>query len=112
MDAAVLGPLLGEELEVVPPSLLPWSAARDAHPGIDVVLGSEDELAQTTNPYDGYDVSGDPFLFRGEADTRLAPFVRVAGVTFDGTSQAWSYDALRRRRTVPATVGEQPLVVL
>ena len=112
LGQAVLGPLLGEELEVVPSSLLPWGAARDAHPGIEVVLGSEGELEQTANPYDGYDVSGDPFLFRGETDERLPPFVRVAGVTFDGISQAWSYDLLRRRRAVSATVGEQPLVVL
>jgi hypothetical protein len=112
LGQAVLGPLLGEELAVVPSSLLPWSEARDAHSGLEVVLGSEDELEQTRNPYDGYDVSGDPFLFRGQTDDRLPAFVRVAGVTFDGVSQAWSYDVLRRRRTVEATVGQQPLVVL
>jgi hypothetical protein len=112
LGQAVLGPLLGEELAVVPSALLPWSEARDAHAGLEVVLGSEDELEQTTNPYDGYDVSGDPFLFRGQTDDRLPAFVRVAGVTFDGVSQAWSYDLLRRRRTVDATVGQQPLVVL
>jgi hypothetical protein len=112
LGQAVLGPLLGAELAVVPSSLLPWSEARDSYPGLEVVLGSEDELEQTTNPYDGYDVSGDPFLFRGETDRRLPAFVRVAGVTFDGVSQAWSYDVLRRRRTVEATVGTQPLVVL
>lgn len=96
----------------MPSSLLPWSEARDAHSGIEVVLGSQDELEQTTNPYDGYDVSGDPFLFRGETDDRLPPFVRVAGVSVDGVSQAWSYDVLRRRRAISATVGGQPLVVL
>jgi len=112
LGRAVLGPLLGEELAVVPSSLLPWNEARDAYPGIEVVLGSQDELGQTTNPYDGYDLSDDPFLFRGETDDRLPAFVRVAGVTFDGVSQAWSYDVLRRRRAIPATVGGQPLVVL
>jgi hypothetical protein len=112
LGQAVLGPLLGEELAVVPSSLLPWSQVRDAHPRLEVVLGSPDELEQTANPYDGYDVSGDPFLFRGETDGRLPPFVRVAGVTFDDVSQAWSYDVLRRRRAISATVGQQPLVVL
>ncbi len=106
------GPAAREELAVVPWSLLPWSEARDAHPGIDVVLGSQDELRQTTNPYDGYEVSGNPFLIRGETDDRLPAFVRVAGVTFDGVSQAWSYGVLRRRRALSATVGGQPLVVL
>lgn len=112
LGQAVLGPLLGEELVVVPSSLLPWSEARDAHSGLEVVLGSEDELQVSRNPYVGYDVSDDPFLFRGETDERLSAFERVAGVSFDGVSQAWSYDVLRRRRTVEATVGQQPVVVL
>jgi hypothetical protein len=112
LGQAVLGPLLGKQLAIVPSSLLPWNEARDAHADVDVVLGSEDELEQTTNPYEGYDVSGDPFLFRGETDERLPPFVRVAGVTFGDESKAWSYDVLRDRRTVDTTVGGQPLVVL
>jgi hypothetical protein len=111
-QGGALGPLLGEELTVVPSSLLPWSEVRDARSDIEVVLGSRDELAQTNNPYDGYDVSGDPFLFRGEIDDRLPPFKRVAGVAFGGVSQAWSYDVLRRRRALSATVAGQPLVVL
>jgi hypothetical protein len=89
---AVLGPLLGERLEVVASALLPWKEIGDAYPDVDVVLASEDELAETTNPYAGYDVFGDPFLFRGEVDDRLPAFVCVAGVTFAGESQTWSYD--------------------
>jgi hypothetical protein len=38
--------------------------------------------------------------------------VRVARVQVGGVAQAWSYDALRRRRTVEAIVGGQPVVVL
>jgi hypothetical protein len=109
---AVLGPLLGAELTVVASSLLPWKQVRDAHPDVQVVLASENELEETVNPYEGYDISGDPFLFRGEVDDRLPAFVRVAGVSFDGQSKAWSYDALRRRRAVTSTVGGQPVVVL
>jgi hypothetical protein len=112
LGTAVLGPQLGAELTVLASSLLPWQQVRDAHPDVRVVLESEDELDETDNPYDGYDVSGNPFLFDGETDDRLAPFVRVVGVTFGGTSRAWSYDLLRRDRTVDAKVGDQPLVVL
>ncbi len=113
LGKAVLGPLLGAELEVVASSLLPWKEVRDAHPDVTVMLASEDELANTgENPYDGYDVSGDPFLFKGEVDERLPAFTRVAGVTFDGESKAWSYDVLRRRRTIDTTVGGQPMVLL
>ncbi len=112
LGKAVLGPLLGAELQVVASSLLPWKEVRDAHPDVAVVLESEDELEQTANPYAGYDTSGRPFLFEGKVDERLPAFVRVAGVTFAGQSQAWSYDVLRRRRAIEATVGGQPLVVL
>jgi len=112
LGRAVMGPLLGAELEVVASSLLPWREIREAHPQVQVVLGSRDELEETTNPYDGYDVSGDPFLFRGEVDERLPAFVRVAGVSFGGQAQAWSYDVLRRRRVIDASVGGQQLVVL
>ena len=55
---------------------------------------------------------GIPSLDRPEVDARLPAFVRVAGVTFGEQSQAWSYDALRRRRVVEATLDGQPLVVL
>lgn len=112
LGKAVMGELLGAELTVLASSLLPWQEVREAFPDVEVALASENELEQTVNPYDGYDVSGDPFLFRGEVDDRLPAFVRVAGVTFDGTSRAWSYEVLRQRRTVDATVGSQPLVVL
>lgn len=111
LGLAVMGPQLGAELTVLPASLLPWQQVRDAHPDVQVVLGSEDELDQTTNPYVGYDLSTDPFLFDGETDGRLPATTRVVGVTFDGTSHAWSYDLLRRERAVNATVGGQPLVV-
>lgn len=112
LGQAVLGPLLGAELEVVASSLLPWKQVRDAYPAVAVVLESEDELEETANPYDGYDTSGDPFLFKGEVDDRLPAFVRVAGVTFGGESRAWSYDVLRRRRTIDTTVGGQRMVLL
>ncbi|MCA1712925.1 MAG: DUF3179 domain-containing protein [Actinobacteria bacterium] len=112
LGKAVLGPLLGSELEVLASSLLPWSEIRAAHPDVTVALGSQDELASSTNPYEGYDTSAKPFLFRGDVDGRLPAFTRVAGVTFGSRSTAWSYDLLRRRRVVQATVGGQQLVVL
>lgn len=112
LGKAVLGPLLGAELEVVASSLLPWKEVRDAYPDVAVVLDSEGELEQTANPYEGYDTSGRPFLFKGKVDDRLSAFARVAGVSFGGTSKAWSYDVLRRRRAIEATVGGQPLVLL
>ncbi len=112
LGKAVLGPMLGAELTVLPSSLLPWSEVRDTWPQVQVAFASQDAIGATDNPYEGYDTSGDPFLFRGEADDRLPEFERVAGVTFDGDSRAWTYNYLRRHRAVDATVGGQPLVLL
>jgi hypothetical protein len=112
LGKAVMGPLVGTELGIVPSSLLPWREVLAAHPDVQVAVESEVSLQETDNPYDGYDLSDGPLLIRGETDDRLRPFARVAGVTFGGRSVAWPYDLLRERRTVEAVVGEQPLVVL
>ncbi len=112
LGKAVLGELTGQELTVLPSALLPWREARDAHPDLQVALGDEGELLESVNPYEGYDISGSPFLFRGDVDDRLPAMVRVVGVSFGGVSRAWSYDLLRRERTVDATVGAQPVAVL
>ena len=112
LGAAALGPLLGTELEVLPSALLPWREVRRSYPDVTVALGSESELTQAVNPYEGYDTSGTPFLFRGETDDRLPALTRVVGVTVGDVSRAYSYDLLRRERAVDTVVDDVPLVVL
>jgi hypothetical protein len=46
LGQAVLGPLRGTELEVLPSSLLPWREVRRAHSGVTVALASEYELCR------------------------------------------------------------------
>jgi len=96
---------------VLPSSLLSWAQARRTYPGLSVTLADRSELAASTNPYEGYDSSGSPFLFHGRLDPRLPPFERVAGVSLAGQSQAWSFTLLRTRRVIAATVGGRSLVV-
>jgi len=112
LGLAALGPQLGATLTVLASDLLPWAEVRTAYPDVTVALGSEAELDEVTNPYDGYDMSDDPFLFSGEPDPRLPAFTRVAGVTVGAVSRAWSFELLSRQRVVEATVSGQPLVVL
>ncbi len=107
---AVLGERTGTRLSLVSSSILPWSEAR-AVPGVTVALADRSELDAATNPYQGYDTSDEPFLFRGRIDPRLPAFERVAGVSFDGDARAWSYALLAQERVVTATVGGQPLVM-
>jgi len=109
---AVAGARTGTELAVLPSTLLSWAQARRAYPGLTVTLADRDELDSSTNPYEGYDTSGSPFLFHGRLDPRLPAFERVAGVSLGGQAQAWSFRLLRARRVVDATVGGRSLVVL
>lgn len=111
LGIAALGPRTGTELEVVASSLLPWREVLAADPGVEVVLASPHELTSAANPYEGYDTSGRPFLFRGETDDRLGAFVRVTGVSFGGVSHAWSQNWLRSKRVVQDRVGGQDVVV-
>lgn len=112
VGVAALGPLLGTELEVLPSSLLPWREVRRAYPDLTVALGAASELEEARNPYQGYDTSGTPFLFQGDTDQRLPAFTRVAGITVDEVSRAYSYDLLRRKRAIDAELEGVPLVVL
>ena len=108
---AVAGARTGTELAVLPSSLLSWAQARRTYPELTVTLADRSELDASTNPYEGYDTSGRPFLFRGRLDPRLPAFERVAGVSLAGQSQAWSFTVLRTRRVISATVGGRSLVV-
>ena len=109
---AVLGRRTGQELTVLASSLLPWAEARRSFPAMAVVLSDRSELDAATNPYEGYDSSDKPFLFRGQLDARLPPFERVAGVSFSGVSRAWPYSLLRAKRTLQDTVAGQAVVLL
>jgi hypothetical protein len=109
---AVVGARTGAELTILASSLLPWAEVRRGFPNVQVVLSDRGELSSATNPYEGYDSSDSPFLFRGRLDPRLPPFERVAGVSFGGQSQAWSFGFLAERRALSAVVGGQALLVL
>ncbi len=109
---AVVGPLTGRRLDVVPSSIVAWADARRDAPGLRVVVADGEGLGEPRNPYQGYDSATRPFLFRGEPDPRLHAMERVVGVVFGGQAKAWPYAGLRRARVVADRVGGQPLVVL
>ncbi len=70
------------------------------------------------NPYPGYDdVDSAPFLFRGEADGRLAAVERVLGLQSGGEVVAFPYFRLQEQASggltaANETIGSQPVVVL
>ncbi len=93
---AVTGSLTGRGLELVPAQIVSFGDFRAAHPGGKVLSRDTGfDRPYGTNPYPGYDQTGDPFLFRGEVDPRLSPTERVMGVTAGDEAVAFPYGRLR-----------------
>jgi Protein of unknown function (DUF3179) len=117
LGQAVVGPLLGEELEPVPTRLLSWADWQQAHPD-GLVLSSDTGHRRDygSNPYVGYEDTEQPFLFAGEPDPRLRPTEHVLGVSGSETI-AFPYSELERLSSggltaAHRTVGGKRLVVL
>lgn len=94
---AVVGPLMGTELEVLPASMVSWDAWRAAHPDGRVLSRDTGvERPYGRNPYVGYDAPGSlpSGLFLGPVDRRLPPMTRVLAVELGGEVMAYPYGAL------------------
>jgi len=97
LGRAVVGPLLGEELDPLPTRLLSWADWRQAHPD-GLVLSSETGYRRNygINPYAGYEDEDRPFLFTGEPDPRLQATEHVLGVVDSSGTIAFPYSELER----------------
>ncbi len=93
---AILGPLTGAQLTMVPARILSFGDWREAHPdGLVLSRDTGHERPYGENPYVGYDSSGDPLLYTGERDTRLGQTDRVLGVAVGEDVIAFPYAELR-----------------
>jgi len=116
---AVVGPLTGMKLELVPVQMVAWSDWRDRHPD-GTVLSRETGVERDygSNPYVGYDrEDSTPFLFGGSPDPRLPPKARVVGVLIGDDAMAFPYDTLRESAVggwsaVTTTVGGRSVLVV
>ncbi len=118
MGQAVVGPLAGTRLDLVPAQILAWADWRSANRE-GLVLSSRTGFARPygTSPYWGYDRSAYPFLYNGPDDRRLHALARVLGVRVAGDAVAFPYRTLRRAAregsiAVNVRVGGRPVVVL
>jgi hypothetical protein len=116
LGQAVVGPLLGMELEPVATRLLSWADWRSAHPdGLVLSLRTGHVRRYGANPYVGYEDEERPPLFTGEPDPRLRPTEHVLGVA--GTEMiAFPYSELERLSedgvaVVNRDVGGEPIAV-
>jgi len=118
LGRAIRGPLLGDELEIVPSQIVGFGAWAESAPGgrvLSIETGHERDYGR--NPYVGYDEpDSPPFALIGEADRRLPPKERVLGLRDGDEALAVPYTLLRERAVgdwsvVPARVGDRAVVV-
>ena len=111
---AIVGELLGAQLEFVPAAMISWDAYKEAYPE-GVVLSRETghNRPYGSNPYTGYDAVGNiPFLYQGpETPDDLPPVARILGLDVEGEAVAYPYPLLREFGVVNDQVGEKSVVI-
>lgn len=108
----LVGDRLGARLDRVPAQLVAWSDVRASVPDAHVLSRDTGvERPYGSNPYAGYDSSGDPFLFDGDTDDRLPQMARVTVVRGD-PSVAIPLEVLARERVVTTQVDGEDVVAL
>ena len=110
---AIVGDLLGTELERLPAAILSFGELAEQRPDVPVL--SRDTGADRPygdNPYPGYEGTQNPFLFDGEVDDRLAVMERVVAVGGAQDPAVWPLEALRSERVLTDEVAGRTLTAL
>ena len=112
---AIIGELLGTQLEFFPASIISWDEFKNAHPA-GLVLSRETGFSRTygSNPYVGYDdVNNPPFLYNGpETPGQLPAVAHVLAVDINDDPVAYPLDMLSEMHVVNDKVGDQDIVIL
>ncbi len=110
---AVAGHLTGTELDFIPVQTVSFDNFLSTHPqGHVLSLSTGYGRSYGQNPYEFYDSSSQPFLFRGPIDDRLQPMTRVVALRDGGEGAVIPYDVLAERGVVPFTFAGRELVAL
>lgn len=119
----IVGEYAGEQLELLPVSLLPWKEIED-HYGDAYVMSrlTGYEWPYGQNAYEGYDRSDEPFLYVGpdldaEVNTEFSLMERVIAVGAEGAEsseggvKAYSYGQLREQRVISDSLNGRRFVL-
>ena len=110
---AIVGVRTGTNLELLPSSIVSWEDFRTSFPD-GSVLSRDTGFSRPygRNPYVGYDdINSSPFLFRGEADSRLAAMERVVTVELGEETVAYPMRFLEESPVVADQIGGQSIVI-
>ncbi len=111
---AIIGDLMGEQLEFFPAAMISWETFKNAHPD-GLVLSQDTGFTREygRNPYEGYDdVNNPPFLFDGpQTPGQLPAVARVLTVDINEDPVAYPYDMLEEISVVNDKVGGQDIVI-
>lgn len=109
----IIGDLAGEQLTIVPSSLISFANFKQAYP--DGVILSRDtgfNRRYGENPYVGYDeIGNNPFLFNGPIDGRLPAVERVVTVSLGDIDVAYPLSVLSEQGVINDSQNSQDLVI-
>ncbi|MGH2955973.1 MAG: DUF3179 domain-containing protein [Solirubrobacterales bacterium] len=113
---AVVGELLGTELEVIPSQILSWEQFLRLYPRGEV-LSRDTGFSRSygRSPYAAYDSNpeSEPFLFEGEPDRSLPAKERVAAIeTGEGSAVVYPFSRLRGEAPINDVLSDRSIVVL
>ena len=110
---AVVGHLVGAELDLIPVQTVSFEAFLASHPDGRVLSLDTGHLRRYgQNPYEFYDSNNRPFLFSGPLDDRLEPIARVVALRDGAEGAVIPSDVLAEHRVVPFTFAGRELVAL
>ncbi len=110
---AVVGHLVGSELDLIPVQTVSFEAFLASHPdGRVLSLDTGHFRRYGQNPYEFYDSNNRPFLFTGPLDDRLEPITRVVALRDGVEGAVIPNDVLAERRVVPFAFAGRELVAL
>ena len=98
---AIVGELTGQVLTIIPSRLESFSSFKTRHPD-GRVLRPADPTSRDygRNPYEGYDTSNVPFLYRGDLPSGINPMVRVVILRSGKSVLAVTLELLRKHRRI------------
>ncbi|TVR67640.1 MAG: DUF3179 domain-containing protein [Spirochaetaceae bacterium] len=111
----VVGEYAGQQLRLVPSTMISWAQAREAYPDARVLsfeTGYRRDYGR--NPYRGYDSADAPFLYRGPAVVDSGgedPMMRVLSVYHGEAVTAVSFPELEASRVVQRELDGAAVVV-